>query len=115
VKVEDAMRRMMLALVCVGFAPMQPAAADTLRCGSVLIEPGDDALYVLEKCGEPSSLVTITQPALVSGVNGSLYQIGITQSRWLIAREPGQFRAVLTIGADGRVEDIAFERRRGMD
>jgi Protein of unknown function (DUF2845) len=109
------MRPLMLALACAGFASVQPATADTLRCGSVLIEPGDDALYVLEKCGEPSPLVTITHPALLSGVNSNLYQIGITQSRWLITREPGQFRAVLTIGADGRVEDIAFGRRRSGD
>ena len=105
------MRPVMLALACVGFAVMQqPAAADTLRCGSVLIEPGDDALYVIENCGEPTSVAP--QPALVSGVNGDVYQIGFAQSRWLMAREPGQFWAVLTIGADGRVETIAFERRR---
>ena len=109
------MRPMMLGLACVGLAAVQPAAADTLRCGSVLIEPGDDALYVLEKCGEARSLTTIVQPALVSGITDNVYQIGFTPSRWLITREPGQFRAVLTIGADGRVETIAFERRRGGD
>jgi len=108
------MRPMMLGLACVGFAAMQPAAADTLRCGSVLIQPGDDALYVLEKCGEARSLAAIVQPALVSGVDGSVYQIG-WPSQWLVTREPGQFRAVLTIGADGRVETIAFERRRSGD
>lgn len=102
-----------LALAFAGFAHMQPAAGETLRCGSVLIEPGDDALYVLEKCGEATSTITITQPALVSGVSSNVYQIGFTQSqRWRIARESGQFRAVLTIGADGRVEDIEFERVR---
>ena len=105
---------MMLGLACVGFAAMQPAAADTLRCGSVLIEPGDDALYVLENCGEARSLATIVQPTFVIGV-GNVYQIGIAQSQWLITREPGQFQAVLTIGADGRVETIAFQRRRGRD
>lgn len=109
------MRPMMLGLACVGLAALQPAAADTLRCGAVLIEPGDDALYALEKCGEARSLATIVQPALVSGIAGNVYQIGFIPSQWLITREPGQFRAVLTIGADGRVETIAFERRRGRD
>ncbi|OLB09927.1 MAG: hypothetical protein AUH10_13350 [Gammaproteobacteria bacterium 13_2_20CM_66_19] len=33
---------------------IQPALADTLRCGSVLIEVGADASYVLAKCGEPT-------------------------------------------------------------
>ena len=70
-------------------------------------------MYVLEKCLEPTWTRTITQPASVSGADSNVYQLGIGQSqRWLIAREPGQFRAVVTIGADGRVEDIEFERRR---
>ena len=103
-----------LAVAGAGIALAQSAPADTLRCGSVLIRPGDDALYVLEKCGEARSLATIVQPTLVNGV-GNVYQIGMAQSQWLIAREPGQFRAVLTIGADGRVETIAFDRRRGGD
>jgi hypothetical protein len=109
------MRAMMLGFACVGFAAMQPAAADTLRCGSVLIQPGDDALYVLEKCGGARSLAPIVHPALVSSVAGNVYQIGFTPSQWLITREPGQFRVVLTIGADGRLETIAFERRRSAD
>ncbi len=101
------------ALACAGFASMQPAAADTLRCGSVLIEPGDDAMYVLEKCVEPAARTPTTPPAWVSGVNSNLYQLGIAQlQRWRITRDWGQFRAVLTIGADGRVENIEFERRR---
>ncbi len=101
-----------LLLGCAGCALMHPAAAEALRCGSVLIEPGDDALYVLEKCGEPASNITVMQSAAVSGAS-NVYQIGIPQSqRWLISRNRGQFRAVVTIGADGRVEDIRFERRR---
>ena len=103
-----------LALACAAFV-QQAALGETLRCGAVLIQPGDDARYVLEKCGEARSLTTIVQPALVSGITDNVYQIGFTPSRWLITREPGQFRAVLTIGADGRVETIAFERRRGGD
>jgi hypothetical protein len=101
-----------LALVCAGFARMQLAPAETLRCGSVLIEPGDDAMSVLEKCVEPTSTITIMQPPLVSGVNTNVYQIGLAPQRWRIAREWGKFRAVVAIGADGRVEDIEFERRR---
>ena len=102
-----------LALACVSIAGMQPAASETLRCGSVLIEPGDDATYVLEKCVEPTSTPTTMPAPLASSLNSNVYQIGFAQlQRWRIAREPGQFRAVLLIGADGRVEDIEFERRR---
>jgi hypothetical protein len=101
-----------LALICAGVAPIRLASAETLRCGSVLIEPGDDAMYVLEKCLEPASTLTIMQPPLAGGVNSNVYQIGLAPQRWRIAREWGRFRAVLAIGADGRVEDIEFERRR---
>lgn len=98
------MRRIItLAAVCAGMGCMQSATADSLRCGAALIEPGDDATYVLENCVEP------IQP----GANVTVYQINIAQSqRWRIVRESGQFRAVVVIGADGRVEDIQFERRR---
>lgn len=30
------------------------APAETLRCGAVLIQPGDDSLRVLESCGPPN-------------------------------------------------------------
>jgi hypothetical protein len=100
-----------LVLACGGLAAVQPVAAETLRCGSVLIEPGDDAAYVLEKCvTAPDSA---SQLAFLSVADGNLYPLGFAQlQRWRIARKPGQFRAVVVIGADGRVEDIQFERRR---
>lgn len=54
-----------LALAFAGFAHTQPAAGEIRRCGSVLIEPGDDALYVLEKPYRPQQLCSIVaQPAL---------------------------------------------------
>jgi hypothetical protein len=102
-----------LALVSAAIALAQPAAADTLRCGSVLIRPGDDALYVLDKCVGPAATTALMQRGWTDSVNGYLYPIGFAQlQRWRIARAPGQFPAVLTIGADGRVETIEFERHR---
>jgi Protein of unknown function (DUF2845) len=101
-----------LAVACAGIALAQLAAADTLRCGSVLIRPGDDAFYVLEKCVEPAATISMTH-FLWQGVDSNLYPLGFVQlQRWRITRDPGQFPAVLTIGADGRVETIEFERRR---
>jgi hypothetical protein len=95
------MRRIItMAAGCAGLACMQSAAADYLRCGDALIEPGDAATYVLENCFGPP------QP-------GTTYQVNLAQlQRWRIVREPGQFQAVVVIGADGRVEAIEFERRR---
>ena len=101
-----------LALASAAITLAQPVGADTLRCGSVLIRPGDDALYVLEKCVGPAT-TTLTQRGWMEGLNGYIFPIGFAQlQRWRIARAPGQFPAVLTIGADGRVETIEFERRR---
>jgi hypothetical protein len=112
-KVERAMRLIItLAAACTGITLAQPVSADTLRCGSVLIRPGDDAVYVLENCVERAA-TTMMQPGWMEGVNRNLYLLGFAQlQRWRIVREPGQFPAVLTIGADGRVETIEFERRR---
>jgi hypothetical protein len=113
-RIERAMRlTITLALASAAIALLQPAAADTLRCGSVLIRPGDDALYVLEKCVHPEATIEMMQHGWAHGVNGNIYPIGFAQlQRWRIIRDPGQFPAVLTIGADGRVETIEFERRR---
>jgi len=98
------MRRIItITAACVGLGCMQSAAADHLRCGDALIEPGDDATYVLENCFGPTE----------SGANVTAYQINIPQlQRWRIIRESGQFRAVVVIGADGRVETIEFDRHR---
>ena len=96
------MRRIItMAAYCAGLGCMQSAAADYLRCGDALIEPGDNATQVLENCFGP------TQPGAAA------YQTILPQlQRWRIVREPGQFQAVVVIGADGRVEAIDFERRR---
>jgi hypothetical protein len=100
-----------LALACAGFAATQAALSETLRCGSVLIQPGDDAWYVLEKCGEPTARTALITPVLANSVN--VYQSAFARSdRWLYHRNPGQFPAVLSIGEDGRVRSIEFPRVR---
>ena len=102
-----------LALACAGFAAAPAAWAQTLRCGSVLIQPGDDARYVLEKCGEPTAWTAITLPGSATSVYVNVYQTGVTRAdRWLYHRAFGQFPAVLTIGDDGRVHEIEFESVR---
>ena len=106
---------MTLAVVlgCAGFAQMRPALAQTLRCGPVLIVPGDDVRYVLEKCGDPTSSASMTAPMPACGICGYVYQFGIVRAgRWRYYRAPGQFPAVLSIADDGRVQDIEFDRTR---
>ena len=102
-----------LALACAGFAAAQAASAQTLRCGSVLIQPGDNAWYVLEKCGAPTAWTAITLPGSAHNVYINVYQTGVTRAdRWLYRRDFGEFAAVLAIGDDGRVQEIEFERFR---
>src|ERR1700751_6112003 len=99
----------MLAVACTGITLAGPADAHTLRCGSVLIRPGDGAIYVLEKCLEPAAAMAMARPGWMEGVNSNIYPLAFGQlQRWRITRGPGTFPAVLTIGADGRVATIEF-------
>ena len=92
---------------------IQPALADTLRCGSVLIEVGADASYVLAKCGEPTSKTIIAEPIWAGGVYGGAHQVGTSQTQiWRYDRGPRQFPAVMKI-ADGVVQSIEFEKNPG--
>jgi hypothetical protein len=40
--------------VGVGLLMLQPAWADTLQCGTNLVNVGDEVYTLLEKCGEPT-------------------------------------------------------------
>ncbi len=84
-----------------------PAWADSLRCGSVLIEPGDDAGYVLKNCGEPNSGAASRGPADLRPPAEVFHA-----STWRYDRGPGKFPVVVVIGDDGRVAAIHFEKQR---
>ena len=103
--------KLTLVLAGASFAGTPPAMAESLRCGSALIQPGDDARYVLEQCGEPASDVVGNDGAFGSVIN--VYHMGLVRAdRWRYHRGPGQFPAIVTIADDGRVADIQFERDR---
>jgi hypothetical protein len=101
---------LLLAIAC--YALVQPARADFLRCGSVLIGPGDSAAHAVEKCGEPTSKTTVDEPVWATGVNGNVYQTGTTRSEiWRYNFGPSKFPALLRV-RDGAVESITFEKHR---
>ena len=78
------------------------ARADTLRCGSKLIEAGVTKGEVLAKCGEPDYVENIDEPVRARSVNGGTYVVGTTSKTiWTYKRAPGKFPAVLTF--DGSV------------
>src|SRR5690242_9407007 len=106
-----SMIKLTLALSGAGFLYTQACVAETLRCGSALIQPGDDAEYVLEQCGDPAAGPASDDATSNDAI--SVYPMAITRlDRWRYHRGPGLFPAVVTIAADGRVADIQFETTR---
>jgi Protein of unknown function (DUF2845) len=108
---EAGMRRpVVLAIVLFLMSATRPAAAETLRCGSVLIQEGAEASYVLAKCGDPTSKQIVREP-VYSAEGYATGEIAETQV-WRYYRGPGQFPAILKI-ADGVVQSIEFEKHYG--
>jgi hypothetical protein len=91
-------------------AAATPALAETLRCGSSLIKEGDTQGYVQDKCGEPESKQTYTEPVLAQRENGTSYQVGTTsRDVWRYHRSNGSFPAVLTF-EKGVLKKLEFEK-----
>jgi len=87
------------------------ASADTLRCGSYLIQEGDDASSVLAKCGEPTQKSTITEPVYAVSADGGTYATGeVAQTQvWRYDRGSTQFPVIVKISGDV-VRSIRFVR-----
>jgi Protein of unknown function (DUF2845) len=99
-----------LTLALIAAAITGPAAADPLRCGSVLVDVGAQASYVLAKCGEPTTKTTIAEAVQARNAGGHVSQTGATQTQvWRYNRGSTQLPAVVTI-ADGVVQSIEFEK-----
>lgn len=99
-----------IASIVLAVLLVTPAHADTLRCGSVLVQPGDMASYVLAKCGAPESKSEIHEPIMARRANGTTYRVGTTtQEIWRYARRAGQFPAVLTFEG-GVLKKLEFEK-----
>ena len=89
---------------------IDPAAADPLRCGSVLIDVGAQASYVLAKCGEPTSKKIVAEAVQARNAGGHVSQTGATQTEvWRYNRGATLLPAVITV-ADGVVQSIEFEK-----
>jgi len=102
------MRRIIALTLLV--AATAPSFADTLRCGSSLIKEGDTQGYVQEKCGEPESMQTYTEPVYARRENGTSYEVGTTSKDvWRYKRSSGSFPAVLTF-EQGVLKKLEFEK-----
>jgi len=102
--------RSVLTLVCAYCAFIQAAHAETLRCGSALIEAGDSVFRVVDKCGEPASKTSVDEPIYSQDANGRSYQSGSVRSElWRYNFGPQKFPATLKI-TNGTVRSITFEK-----
>jgi hypothetical protein len=91
-------------------AAIPAAHADTLRCGSKLIQEGDPAGKVLERCGEPHNKQVVTEPVRASNAFGGMSTVGTyTYEIWRYSRGAGKFPALLRIEG-GVVKKLEYER-----
>jgi hypothetical protein len=88
-----------------------PAQAETFRCGSKLIQEGDTAGKVLERCGEPGNKQVVTEPVRAVNASGYAFPTGATMTYeiWRYSRGSRAFPAVLRIEG-GVVKKIEYER-----
>jgi hypothetical protein len=104
-----AKRRLSLG-VAAAMLIASPAFADTLRCGSSLVQPGATMGFVEEKCGAPRSKETFTEPVFARRIDGTTYEAGTTSKDvWRYKRSNGSFPAVLTF-EKGVLKKLEFEK-----
>jgi len=110
VPVVCPVRALQFFLVMVSLVfPYTSATADTLRCGSSLIQVGDDAFSVIAKCGKPTERMTLSEPVYASSGDGGMFPTGAVAltELWHYDRGAGQFPVILKI-SDGVVQSIHF-------
>ena len=100
----------LLAAFIIAATAAAPTFADTLRCGSSVIQEGDAQIDVEKKCGAPSSKQTLTEPVYARNVNGTTRQVGTTSKDvWRYDRGSRAFPAVLTF-EKGVLKKLEFEK-----
>lgn len=53
------------------------AGAETIRCGTELIQEGALTIDIREKCGEPTAIEHTTEPVYERRLDGTVYQVGV--------------------------------------
>lgn len=103
------MRALPCLILLMAVFPYSDARGDTLRCGSYLIQEGDDVFSLLAKCGEPTQRVTIAEPVYASSADGGHYPTGVISNTelWHYNRGPGSFPVIIRV-VDGKVQSLHF-------
>lgn len=98
-----------LALAAFALLAMPLAAtADSMRCGSKIVNETSRAAEILEKCGEPQQKDVRTEPIMAKNPAGYAYKVGEqVVERWRYQRSSRALPMVVTV-VDGKV--IKLER-----
>lgn len=90
-------------IAAAALAALLPLSANALRCGTKLVQKGDLALQVREKCGDPASEETIgyTLRGVAPGFRGER-EFKIEQ--WVYGPDQGYYH--ILIFEAGRLRDI---------
>ncbi|UXY17076.1 DUF2845 domain-containing protein [Chitiniphilus purpureus] len=98
-----------LSTLCLLLAAAPLHADSTLRCGNLLVQPGDSASHVIGRCGAPQTRATSVEPVFATNRHGRTHQVGsIEVQRWTYDRGPNQFNARLRF-EDGTLQRIDFD------
>jgi hypothetical protein len=77
--------------------------ADSMRCGSSVVNETISVPELLEKCGEPASKDVKTEDVMARNPDGFTYKVGTkTIERWIYQRSSGALPMAVTI-VDGKV------------
>jgi hypothetical protein len=99
-----------IVFVCVAAVSAGLARADTLRCGSKLVAPGETASEVLAKCGKPDSVTVIKEPIRARTAQGGTRVVGETHVEiWRYKRGSREFPALLKF-EEGVLKALEFEK-----
>jgi Protein of unknown function (DUF2845) len=97
------MKKQTVSALVAGVLLAVPAAADSMRCGTKLIQPGDLAVQVRAACGDPVSeeIIGYTLRGAPPGLRGEReYKI----DQWIYGPDQGYYRVLVFEG--GRLRDI---------
>lgn len=103
--------RSLLALISLLAAAASPAADDTFRCGSKIIDTSMTMDEITSKCGQPSQRSVEEVPQYTRRAGGGTQVTGtITVETWTYDRGSSSFPAVLRF-EDGKLVSIEILRR----
>ena len=98
------MRHILIAVIAVLAFPA--AHAETMRCGSALVDESATLDELLAKCGEPSKREQRVEDVWARNANGGSRVVGQTQTEYLTYDRGSQAAPMLVTVVDGKIRSI---------